>query len=281
VIETQQTTFASRDAGNENFPVASKLLPAWARQHVVRFYDFARAADDVADAHGVPKQDKLHHLQAMSAQLQSGAAEPYAKVFALSRSLAETRVPHRHAEDLLKAFMWDVEHPRTQNWMALTAYCALSAAPVGRYLIDLLGGIANDDYGPSDALCAALQILNHLQDVKADFVNIDRVYLPRDWLAAEHVVDAELSAAFCSPGLRRVLDRTLDEVNILLAAAHPLPGAIRSKTLACEAGGILALAKGLAKALRTNDPLAGRVELGKLNMGVHFVWGAFRAALRA
>lgn len=161
------------------------------------------------------------------------------------------------------------------------AYCDVSAAPVGRYLIDLLGGIAHDDYAPSDALCAALQILNHLQDIKDDFMNLDRVYLPGDWLAEEDVVEVDLGAASCSPGLRRVLDQTLDGVDILLAAAQPLPGAIASKPLAREASGIIAIAKGLSKALRTNDPLSGRVELGRLNMGARFVWGAFRSAFQA
>jgi len=293
MIETQRTTFSDqhvgtagarvKGAGNENFPVASKLLPAWSRPHVFAFYRFARAADDVADAPcasilgGISPQDKLDHFQAMNVQLQSGAAEPYPQVIALSRSLADTHVSSCHAENLLKAFMWDVEHPRTRNWAALMTYCAVSAAPVGRYLIDLLGGIRSDDYAPSDALCAALQVLNHLQDIKDDFVNMDRVYLPGDWLAEEGVVDADLRAATCSPGLRRVLDRTLDGVDILLAAAQPLPGAIVSKPLACEAGGILAIAEGLAKALRTSDPLAGRVELSRLSMGLRFMWGAFRA----
>lgn len=266
-----------KGAENENFPVASKLLPAWSRGHVMAFYAFARAADDIADAPDLTADEKLNQLQAMCAQLHSGAREPYAQVFALHQSLLETHVSSRHPQELLKAFIWDAAHPRTQDWAALMAYCALSAAPVGRYLIDLLGGTKDNDYGPSDALCAALQVLNHLQDVKDDHLSLGRIYLPDDWLACEEVTDADLSGAVCSDGLRRVLNRMLDGVDGLLVDAEPLPQAICSRALAREAGGILALAKSLAKALRRRDPLAERVELGKIHMAVCFVWGALRA----
>lgn len=242
------------------------------------FYAFARAADDVADAPDLSAPEKLNQLEAMSAQLLGGAAQPYGQVFALHHSLLETHVSPRHAQDLLKAFMWDAEHPRTQSWAALMAYCELSAAPVGRYLIGLLGGVEGDDYKPSDALCAALQVLNHLQDIKDDHLSLGRIYLPDDWLADEGVSDADLSGAACSPGLRRVLNRMLDGVDALLVEAEPLAQAIRSRALAREAGGILAVAKSLAKALRRRDPLAERVELNKAHMALRFAWGALRAA---
>lgn len=263
-----------KGADDENFPVASKLLPPWSRPHVMAFYAFARAADDVADAPNLPADEKLNQLQAMSAQLQGGATGPYAHVYSLHQSLLDTQVSPHHAQDLLKAFMWDAEHPRTPDWAALMAYCALSAAPVGRYLIDLLGGVKDDDYGPSDALCAALQVLNHLQDIQDDHLSLGRIYIPDDWLAAEGVSDIDLAADACSPGLHLVLDRMLDGVDALLVEAKPLPHAIKSKALAREAGGILALAKALAKALRHRDPLAERVELGKAHMALRFVWGA-------
>lgn len=266
----------TRGAGDENFPVASWLLPAWSRPHVLAFYAFARAADDVADAPGLSVQDKRERLQAMGAQLESGATKPYAQVHALSLSLDQTNVTPRHAQDVLKAFMWDASHPRTADWSALRAYCDLSAAPVGRYLIDLLGG-CDGGYGASDALCAALQILNHLQDVKDDVTRLDRIYVPGDWMAAQGVKAAHLKAERCTPELRRVLDAMLDGVEALLVEAAPLPGAVRSRALAREAGGILAIAGRLAKSLRAQDPLAARVELGKPLMAAWFLWGALRA----
>lgn len=274
LIEAHRTSRRSKGADRENFPVASRLLPAKVRPHVMAFYAFARAADDIADAPYRKPDLKHSQLDAMALQLKTGAADPYPQAFALWQSLEATRVTPHHAEDLLAAFAWDVDHPRTPTWAALMAYCALSAAPVGRYLIDLTGGIDGEDYQPSDALCAALQVLNHVQDIKEDFLNLERVYLPQDWLRAEGVRDADLHGEMCSPALRRVIDQTLDGVDTLLVQARPMVRSIRSKALALEAAGILAIAQSLSSALRHQDPLAGRVQLSKPHMAGRFALGA-------
>lgn len=264
-----------RHAGNENFPVASRLLPAKARGHVMAFYAFVRAADDIADAPEFSSTEKMDALMAMSRQLGGdGTGEP---ARTLRQSLNETGVTPDHAQDLLKAFMRDAVKPTTDDWADLMAYCQLSAAPVGGYLIDLLGGLKDGDRAPSDALCAALQVLNHIQDVKDDYINLGRVYVPADWMAAAGVASDDLAGASATPALRGVLDRMLDGVDELLATAKPLPRALRSKALAREAGGILAIARQLSRTLRRKDPLAGRVELAKPQAALWFLWGALTA----
>jgi len=268
---------SAKGAGDENFPVASRLLPAWARPHVMAFYAFARAADDIADAPNLSADEKLDVLMLMSAQLASGDADPTPNVRELHLSLVETGVTHTHPQDLLRAFMRDAETPRTKDWADLLAYCKLSAAPVGRYLIDLLGGLRYGDYAANDALCAALQILNHIQDVKDDYQKLDRVYVPADWMIEAGVADKDLAAPKASPQVRQVLDRMLDGVDDLLSQAKPLPGTIRSRSLAREAGGILSIAQALAQQLRREDPVAVRVELSKARAAVHFLWGALKA----
>lgn len=265
---------SGRNAGNENFPVASRLLPAKARPHVLAFYAFARTADDIADAPDLAPDEKLARLKQLSADLESG---PDGVAGALRQSLIETGVTAQHAQDLLKAFMRDAVKPTTDDWADLLAYCELSAAPVGRYLIDLMGGLKSGDYAPSDALCAALQILNHIQDVRDDYLELGRVYVPGDWMAAAGVTPEDLAANRASLELRAVLDRMLDGVDALLIQAKPLPRAIKSKALAREAGGILAIARRLSKALRAADPLAGRVELAKPHAALWFLWGALTA----
>ncbi len=254
---------------DENFPVASFLLPKWSRPHVLTFYNFVRAADDISDAPDLSPNQKREGLRAFSAKLDVGEG-------ALAGSLAKTGVSPTHAQELLKAFLWDVDHPRTDDWDALMAYCQLSAAPVGRYLIDLLGGI-DGPYTPSDALCAALQVLNHIQDIKNDLIQLDRTYVPTDWMTAEDVTLDDLKALQSSPGLRRVLNRMLDGVNMLLVEAQPMTKTIKSRALAREAGGILSIARGLSQELRKRDPLAERVELSKFQMFSRFVWGALWA----
>lgn len=256
--------------------MASYLLPRWSRPHVMVFYAFARAADDIADAPELDADEKLDRLRLMSAQLRDGGEDVVREVSNLRDSIAETGVTAQHAQDLLKAFMWDVEHPRTMNWQALLDYCQLSAAPVGRYLIDLMGGCA-DGYRSSDALCAALQVLNHIQDVRADYVDLNRVYVPSDWLAREGVEFDTLGEVKASQGMRVVLDQMLEGVEQLLSTAQPLPRVVTSKALSREAGGILQIAQRLSLALKARDPLAERVELSKPQLALWFVWGALRA----
>jgi len=268
---------SAKGAGDENFPVASRLLSAKSRPHVMAFYDFARSADDVADDPSLGSEEKLDVLMGMSEQLASGLADPSLAVYKLHQSLGETNVTHTHPQDLLKAFMRDAKKSRTDDWADLMDYCELSAAPVGRYLIDLEDGKAANGFVANDALCAALQILNHIQDVKDDYLSLDRIYVPADWMAGLGVQEKDLAADKASPELRRVLDRMLDGVDDLLVKAQPLPSDIRSRALAREAGGIIMIAKALSKELRKKDPLAVRVELSKFKAAGHFLWGAFRA----
>ncbi|MBL4748027.1 MAG: squalene/phytoene synthase family protein [Magnetovibrio sp.] len=268
---------SAKGAGDENFPVASRLLPAKSRPHVMAFYAFARGADDIADDPSLGSDEKLDILRGMSEQLTHGLPTPSAAVYKLHQSLCDTGVTHTHAQDLLQAFMRDAQKPRTDDWADLMAYCALSAAPVGRYLIELEDGQAENGFAANDALCAALQILNHIQDVKDDYLSLKRIYVPADWMVKYDVRDADLAAGESSPGLRKVLDLMLNRVDDLLTTAQALPKDIRSKALAREAGGIIAIAKALSKQLRARDPVAERIELSKVQAACHFIWGAIRA----
>ncbi|NVN32531.1 squalene/phytoene synthase family protein, partial [Endobacter medicaginis] len=161
---------------------------------------------------------------------------------ALRRSLDETGVPVEHATDLIVAFIRDATTPRTPDMAALLDYCRYSAAPVGRYLLDLHGE-SRASWPASDALCASLQILNHLQDLKGDWRDLGRCYLPDDLMAAHGVRPDDVLEERASPGLRLVMDRLLDECDRLNAAAATLPGLIRDRRMRLEAATILALAR--------------------------------------
>jgi squalene synthase HpnC len=257
-------TPSGKGAADENFPVGSLLLPAALRPHVMAFYAFVRAADDVADNPALGPDDKIARLRGFAAALTGSAAEAAAlpKAVALRASLQATGVSPRHALDLLAAFTQDANKLRYRDWPDLLGYCALSARPVGRYLLDLHGEPAAL-YALSDPLCDALQVLNHLQDCRDDYRRLDRVYLPLDRFAAAGIGVEELDRPHASPALRRVLDDTLAGVDQLLKAAAELPRALGSRRLGAEAAVILAIARRLTDELGGRDPLAERVALGR------------------
>jgi len=259
-------TPSGKGAAGENFPVGSFLLPASLRPHVAVFYAFARAADDIADNPALEPDDKIARLNRMAATLEGGHGgdNASAKARRMRESLATTGVSPRHCLELLDAFRQDAVKRRYGDWDDLIGYCNRSAAPVGRYLMDLHG----EDralWPTADALCNALQILNHLQDCGEDYREMDRVYIPEPWLAAEGLGVEALGEATAPQGLRRVLDRLLDGVDGLLYTAAPLAGQLNSRRLSMETAAIQAIARKLAARLGRLDPLAGRVKLARMS----------------
>ncbi len=259
-------TPSGKDAGDENFPVGSWLLPARLRPHVAAYYRFARAIDDIADNPELAPDDKIARLDRFEkAVTGEGQDDPALTTAHLMRqSLAETGVTAKHCVDLVTAFKQDAIKPRYEDWKDLLGYCEYSANPVGRYLLDLHGE-AVSGYVNSDALCSALQVLNHLQDCQDDYRTLDRVYLPLDWMGAAGIEVTALDAPRSSPGLRRVIDNCLDGVEELLVSARELPGRLRSRHLAMESAVIVRLAERLTALLHAGDPLAGRVALSRMD----------------
>ncbi len=268
--ENMSGATVGKTADGENFPVGSRLLPARLRPHVAVFYAFARAADDIADSGELSAAEKLEQLNLFEAAVTSGDSgetpmRDLAKATTLHKSLADSAVSERHALDLLAAFKQDAVKNRYANWGELMDYCELSANPVGRYLLDLHDDPASS-YPASDGLCSALQVLNHLQDIKDDCATLDRVYLPGDWMAQEGVTIADLTAGKASPGLRRVIDRCLDATDMLIEQAAPLALILADGRLAMESAAIVRLARRLSRKLRARDPIAERVAFSKVQL---------------
>ncbi len=277
---TSLETPSGKDASYENFPVGSWLLPRHLRPHIAVFYNFARAIDDIADNPTLSADDKLLRLEAFDAAIVGGnSADPaLATAHRMRTSLATTKVSPDHCRDLITAFKQDAVKHRYADWQDLIAYCRLSAAPVGRYLLDLHGG-SEHGYAASDALCKALQVINHLQDCQEDYRLLDRVYLPQDWLQKEGTGVEELDAPVASPGMRRVLDLCLDATADLLIEARRLPGGLRSRRLALESAVIVDIAQRLVELLRQRDPLAGRVALSKAAYASCLITGVCKGLL--
>ncbi len=166
----------------------------------------------------------------------------------------------KHAQDLLAAFRLDVTKLRYRDWDDLLRYCAYSAMPVGRFVLDVHGE-SRDTWPANDALCAALQIINHLQDCRNDYLNLDRVYVPLDAFAACGTTVEALGEKRASPGLLDCLHRLAERTERLLSESDDFPVLINDWRLGLEVSVINTLAHRLTRILMTRDPLSDRVHL--------------------
>jgi squalene synthase HpnC len=243
---------------DENFPVASRLVAPRHRAPILAFYRFARVADDIADHRDAAPADKLRRLEAMRRGLD-GAADGAEEALALRQVLAERGLADVHARDLLDAFTQDVSVDRYADWAGLIGYCRLSAMPVGRFVLDVHGEDRARTWPASDALCAALQIVNHLQDCGKDYRALGRVYLPTDMIAAAGGRVEDLGADRASPALLEAIRAAARRTQVLLHHSAPFASLIRDRRLAAEVAVIQRLAEDLTRRLLTRDPLSQRV----------------------
>jgi squalene synthase HpnC len=242
---------------DENFPVASFLVAPRYRAPILAFYRFARIADDVADSASAPPAEKLALLEAMRATL-AGESDANPEALALRQVQDERGLSAQHGLDLLEAFRRDVTKLRYADWGELIDYCRYSAMPVGRFVLDVHGE-DRATWPASDALCAALQVINHLQDCAKDYRDLDRSYLSQDALAAAGARVEDLDAPRASQGLRSVIVSMARRTGELLEMSRPFASQVRDGRLAYEVALIQRIAEDLTGRLITHDPLSQRV----------------------
>jgi len=259
---TSSADFASgKDHTTENFPVGSFLIAPRHRPVVMAFYRVARAADDIADHASAQPADKLAALKRIEDSLTGRSTEDAGAV-ALRRVLAERGLTDQHTLDLLEAFRRDVSKSRYADWADLMDYCRYSAAPVGRFMLDVHGE-DRAAWPASDALCAALQVTNHLQDCADDYRDMDRVYVPLDALAEAGLAVEALAEPKASPALRGVLDRLTRRTDGLLQVSRALAPQVKDAGIGLEVSVIQALAEAMTKKLLVRDPLSQRARLDR------------------
>ncbi|WP_376098865.1 squalene/phytoene synthase family protein [Roseomonas sp. CCTCC AB2023176] len=228
---------ATRGPDSENFPVASLFLAPAVRAQVLAFYRIVRTADDIADSPDLTPEEKLRRLDVVDAGIPDDMPE---------------------ARAMLTAFRRDSVNQRCADWAALEDYCRYSAEPVGRFLLRAHGEAQG--HAEADALCTALQILNHVQDMGVDRDEIGRIYIPESWMTEA----GGEGAVFTDPAARRpLLDAMLDRTEALLERAARLPRVLSSTRLALQSAVTLGCAWRLLARLRAADPMAGRVALTK------------------
>ncbi len=263
---------------DENFPVASWLIDPRHRGVILAFYNFVRTADDIADHPELAANEKLDLLARLDGGLTGANSEDMAAV-RLRAALAERGLAPKHAQDLLAAFRLDVTKLRYRDWEDLIDYCSLSAMPVGRFVLDVHGE-SRSTWAANDALCAALQIINHLQDCRSDYLNLNRVYIPLDALAACGAAVEALGEPRAPPALLACLHRLAERTERLLAESDIFPALIADRRLALEVSVINTLAHRLTRLLVTRDPLCDRVHLRLPAVAALTVVGILRGVSR-
>jgi squalene synthase HpnC len=263
---------------DENFPVASWLIDARHRGIILAFYEFVRVADDIADHTSLKADEKLAQLDRLEANLL-GQGDDNAEAVRLRGALAKRGLPPRHAQDLLTAFRMDVTKLRYSDWDDLIGYCTYSAMPVGRFVLDVHGE-SRTTWPANDALCAALQINNHLQDCGKDFRDLDRVYIPLDAFAAAGAAPDQLGVGRASPELQRCIRDLAARNEHLLAEGEPFSGQIENTRLALEVAVIHSYARRIVALLQARDPLSERVHLSKAQFALYGLGAVIVGLLR-
>jgi squalene synthase HpnC len=258
--------------------VASRLIHPRHRAPILAFYEFVRTADDIADHATLAAAEKLALLDRLEATLLGSRDDDPVGV-ALRSQLELRQLSPRHAQDLLAAFRMDVTKLRYSDWNDLIGYCTYSAMPVGRFVLDVHGE-SRATWPANDALCAALQIINHLQDCGKDYRDLDRVYIPLDALAGAGAIVNELGAERASPALLGAVRKLARRTGDLLRESAPFSASIEDTRLALEVAVIQTYAERLVALLDGRDPLSERVHLGKAGVAGYGVlgllWGATR-----
>ena len=256
---------------DENFPVASWIIHPRHRALILAFYNFVRTADDIADHATLSERGKLNYLDLLEAELL-GQGDSQAEAVNLRHALAQRSMPPRHALDVLIAFRMDVTKLRYENWDEVIHYCRYSAMPVGRFMLDVHGE-STSTWAASDALCAGLQINNHLQDCGKDYRELNRVYLPRDALAAAGASVEALGLEQAPAPLLQCLHSLAARTEVLLDQSKSLSAEVKDFRLGLEIAVIQAFADKIVRLLKVRDPLSQTGHLGPMELIAYSLGG--------
>ena len=259
LIEIKKT----KNSKEENFPVGSRLISKKFRSQILIFYDFARAADDIADSPNLTSKEKIKRLNLFKKNLEKEKPN-LTKIIKLKQVCQKNKISLNHAFNLLKAFKQDALKNRYKNWAELIGYCKYSAVPVVRFVVDLHGE-KKEAYKFSDPLCIALQILNHIQDIKKDYKEINRIYLPHTFIKKYKINLHQIKKNYLDKNMRDALNEILFHTEKLIIKANKYKRIMKNNKLSKETNLILEIAKKLLILLKKNDPLKNKVVLNKFD----------------
>ena len=265
---------------DENFPVASFIIKKNIQKYIRAFYFFARTADDIADHKNLQSSEKIKILTNFDNILKSESKTSITALNNIIYFFPEISFAKKYSRDLLKAFLMDAKGKKYKIWDDLVFYCKYSANPVGRFVIDLIYQKTNlqqknfkDIYYASDCLCTSLQIINHLQDCKKDFLELKRVYIPQSFFKKHSLKKETLNLEESSINFFNLVHEIVKKIEIMLDKSNKglkmiEPWSLRKETLI-----ILNIAKRLCYLLRIDDVLRKNVKLSRIDLIFCFIKG--------
>jgi len=250
----------------ENFPVASFLVPRRLRKHIAAIYAFARTADDFADEIQ-NRQKLLDWRQQLHDCTQTTPDNPV--FLALAHSIKEYEIPVQWLDDLLTAFLLDLEKNRFASLTELESYCRFSANPVGRLVLWLFDYRSEKLMIYADQITTALQLTNFWQDISIDLKK-DRIYIPTNLIERFHLSEDNILMQQSSPDFSKLMGELLQQTALYYEKGMPLlesiSGRLRWELKLTIAGGkeILRKSEKNRQNLLTWRPSLSRVDWIKL-----------------
>jgi squalene synthase HpnC len=214
-------------AQGENFTVASRILPARERRHLLALYGFARLVDEIGDSLAGDREAGLDWLEQELDRAYAGRAT-HPLLIALAPTLRECALPREPFARLIEANRVDQRVSRYRTWEELRRYCALSADPVGELVLGVFGSRTPARVALSDSICTGLQLTEHLQDVAEDLA-AGRVYLPLEDLERFGCTVSDLQREHAGEPLRTAIAFEVARARALLADGVPLIGELRGR----------------------------------------------------
>ena len=267
IVNDVSHLMSGKSYSDENFPVASFLMTKKIRSIVRVFYFFARMADDIADHQKLSSNQKKKILLFFDNAISKSKKTNNKVLDKMIARFKELPSGKKYSRNLLKAFMMDASNKKYKNWNDLLYYCKFSANPVGRFVIDAVNERKNIEkiYEASDSLCTALQIINHIQDCKKDFKELNRVYIPESFFKKYSLDKKTLRKSKSEENFERLKIEIIDNVLTSLRKTKLGLRKIQSWRLRKETLIILNIAKRLCNLLKINDPLEKQIKLSRID----------------
>ncbi len=232
----------------ENFPVLSRFVPAELREPFAAVYAFARVTDDIGDEIGVPPETRLEALtrwevafevevleagESRAEDARAGVSPDAGPVLAaVARTIREHGLSLEPFRTLILANRMDQLRSRYETYAELLDSCALSANPVGRIVLGLLGSRDEAHLAASDAVCTGLQLANHWQGIGEDLRWRDRLYVPHEDMTRFGVSEDDLRRDRPGRAVRRLVGHLVDRTRALLEPGWALPRAFAPRRAA-------------------------------------------------